>query len=325
LFLGLKRAAHGADDSMAKIRFGLFAPQVGASYGAVRERAQLADQLGFDSIFFVDHFWSRGLVDLPHLEAWTLMASIAAVTERLRIGTLVVCNSYRNPALVAKMTASLDHISKGRAVLGLGAGWMDEEYRAYGYPFPSIRVRLEQLDEGLQVIQRMLSEERASFQGRYYSVDQAINSPKPIQKPRPPILIGGAGEKKMLRIVAEHADIWNCPNNASRQLAQKLDTLHRHCQEIGRDPGQIEISEQCVVVLGRDASDLRQKLDFARGTVGKVFDIDATGLVGTPDRLIEAIRARIQQGVTFFTIMFGDMNSPESLQLFAEKVAPAFK
>jgi len=301
-----------------RIKFGLFAPQVGVPFAVIKDRAQLADRLGFDSIWFVDHMWSRGLPDLDHLEAWTLMAAVAAVTERLRIGTLVLCNSYRNPALLAKMAASLDNLSNGRFTLGLGAGWMEEEYRAYGYPFPSPRVRIEQLDEALALIKRMFTEPRASFQGKYYAVEEAVN------KPHPPILIGGAGEKRLLRVVAEHADIWNCPNNAAHELDRKLAVLRDHCAAIGRDPAQIEISEQCVMVLGRTEADLAQKTEFAKRALGAVFDIDKTALRGTPEQLIDAIRARSRQGVTFFTTLFGDLNQPDTLELFAEKVAPAF-
>ena len=154
---------------MSRIKFGLFAPQVGAPFSVLKERAQLADRLGFHSIWFVDHMWSRGLPDLDHLEAWTVMSAIAAVTERIGIGTLVLCNSYRNPALLAKMASSLDQVSNGRFLLGLGAGWMDEEYRAYGYPFPSVRVRIEQLEEALAIIKLLFKEPRATFQGKYYA------------------------------------------------------------------------------------------------------------------------------------------------------------
>jgi F420-dependent oxidoreductase-like protein len=310
---------------MRAIKFGLFAPQVGVPWGVIKERAQLADRLGFDSIWFVDHMWSRGMPDVDHLEAWTLMSATAAITERIRIGTLVLCNSYRNPALLAKMSASLDQVSNGRFVLGLGAGWMDEEYRAYGYPFPSTRVRIEQLEEALAVIKRLFVDSRATFQGKYYSVDDAANNPKPIQKPYPPILIGGAGEKYLLRVVAEHADIWNCPNNVAPQLPQRLDTLRRHCEAVGRDPEQIEVSEQTLMILGRNQRDLQQKIAAAKAMLGAIFDIDQTALKGTPDQLIEAIRARSLQGVTFFTTLFGDLNQPETLELFAEKVMPAFR
>jgi len=309
---------------VSRIKFGLFAPQVGAPFSVIKERAQLADRLGFHSIWFVDHMWSRGLPDLDHLEAWTLMAATAAVTERLGIGTLVLCNSYRNPALLAKMAASLDHVSNGRCLLGLGAGWMDEEYSAYGYPFPSTRVRIEQLDEALSIIKLLFKEPRATFQGKYYSINDAVNNPKPVQQPHPPILIGGAGEKRLLRVVAEHADIWNCPNNAALELVHKLEVLKQHCAAFGRDPATIEVSEQTIVVLGRTEKDLRAKLQFAKRALGTVFDIDKTALRGTPDQLIKAIEARQRQGVTFFTMMFGDLNQPETLELFAEKVAPAF-
>jgi len=309
---------------MSRIKFGLFAPQVGAPFNVLKERAQLADRLGFHSIWFVDHMWSRGRPDLDHLEAWTLMSAIAAVTERLGIGTLVLCNSYRNPALLAKMASSLDQISSGRFLLGLGAGWMDEEYHAYGYPFPAVRVRIEQLEEALAIIKLLFKEPRASFQGKYYAVSDAVNNPKPLQQPHPPILIGGAGEKRLLRLVAEHADIWNCPNNAALELEHKLEVLKQHCAAFGRDPATIEVSEQTIVVLGRTEADLRSKLQFAKRALGAIFDIDKTALRGTPDQLIEAIQARSRQGVTFFTMMFGDLNQPETLELFAEKVAPAF-
>jgi F420-dependent oxidoreductase-like protein len=309
---------------MKKLKFALFAPQVGLPFATIRERAQLADRLGFHSFWFVDHMWSRGIPDLDHLEAWTLMAATAAVTERIGLGTLVLCNSYRNPALLAKMASSLDHVSNGRVLLGLGAGWMDEEYRAYGYPFPSTRVRIEQLDEALAIMKRLFTESRASFQGKYYSIADAVNNPKPLQQPHPPILIGGAGEKRLLRVVAEHADIWNCPNNAALELEHKREVLVRHCEAIGRNPDEIEVSEQSIVVLGRDESDLANKLKFAKATLGAIFDIDKTALRGTPEQLVDTIEARSRQGVTFFTMLFSDFNAPETLELFAEKVAPAF-
>jgi alkanesulfonate monooxygenase SsuD/methylene tetrahydromethanopterin reductase-like flavin-dependent oxidoreductase (luciferase family) len=201
---------------------------------------------------------------------------------------------------------------------------MDEEYRGYGYPFPPPSVRIAQLDEALTVMKLLFTEPRANFEGKYYSVADAANNPKPVQKPHPPILIGGAGEKLLLRVVAQHADIWNCPNNVAEQLSHKLDVLRRHCDAVGRAADDVEVSEQCIVVLGKDEADLKQKLGFAKAMLGNVFDIDKTGLVGTPEQLIERIEARAKQGVTFFTMLFGDINAAESLELFAERVAPAF-
>jgi alkanesulfonate monooxygenase SsuD/methylene tetrahydromethanopterin reductase-like flavin-dependent oxidoreductase (luciferase family) len=202
---------------------------------------------------------------------------------------------------------------------------MDEEYRGYGYPFPSTAVRIEQLDEGLRVMKLLFTEGRASFEGKYYSLADAANNPKPVQKPYPPILIGGAGEKLLLRVVARHADIWNCPNNVAEQLPHKLGVLRRHCDAVKRNPDDIEVSEQCIVVLGKDEADLKQKLGFAKAMLGSVFDIDKTGLIGTPAQLIDRIEARAKQGVTFFTMLFGDLNAAETLELFAEQVAPVFR
>lgn len=310
---------------MRPIRFGLFFPQVGLPFGAIKERARLAEQLGYDSILFVDHMWSRGLPDVDHLEAWTLMAATAAVTERLRVGALVLCNSYRSPALLAKMASSLDALSDGRLILGLGAGWMDEEYRAYGYPFPRTRVRIEQLEEGLEVIARLFAAPRATYQGKYYAVEDAPNHPKPVQRPRPPILVGGGGEKRLLRLVARHADIWNCPNNHAADLPRKLEVLHGHCEAVGRNPQDIEVSEQCIVVIGRDDKEFKERWQVAQHTVGRVFEMEKAGFRGTPEQIVEQLHKRIEQGVTFFTFLTGDFHAPESLELFAEKVLPAFR
>ncbi len=308
---------------MAAVKFGLFFPQVGLSFAAIKERAQLADRLGFDSILFVDHMWSRGLPDVDHLEAWTVMTATAVVTERIRVGALVLCNSYRNPALLAKMASSLDALSNGRVLLGLGAGWMDEEYRAYGYPFPRVRARIEQLEEGIEVIKRLFAEPRATFQGKYYHVEDAANLPKPIQRPHPPILIGGAGEKRLLPVVARHADIWNCPNNYATELPRRLAVLREHCRAIGRDPAEIEVSEQCVVVLGRDESHFKRQWDAAQRTIGAVFDLEKTAYAGTPAQVAEQLSARVAQGVTFFTFLLSDFHAAESLELFAQAVVPA--
>jgi alkanesulfonate monooxygenase SsuD/methylene tetrahydromethanopterin reductase-like flavin-dependent oxidoreductase (luciferase family) len=238
---------------------------------------------------------------------------------------LVLCNSFRNPALLAKMASSLDVISGGRLVLGIGAGWMEEEYGAYGYHFPSMKVRIEQLEEALEVIKRLFTVEKATFQGKYYAVRDAVNLPRPLQRPHPPILIGGGGERRMLRLVARYADVWNCPNNHAAELPQRLDVLRAHCAAVGREPNEIEVSEQCVIVIGRDERDFRQKYDIARRTVGTVFDIENVGFRGTPEQVIEQIRKRIDQGVTFFTFLTGDSHDPETLQLLAEEVLAEFR
>lgn len=310
---------------MRQVKFGLFLPQVGLRFAAVRERVQLADRLGFDSVFFVDHMWSRGLPDVDHLEAWTLMSAVATITEKIRIGALVLCNSYRSPALLAKMASSLDVVSGGRLVLGMGAGWMEEEYVAYGYPFPRVRARIEQLEEGIEVVKRLFAEPRATYEGKYYGLREAANQPKPVQRPHPPILIGGGGEKRLLPVVARHADIWNCPNNHALELPRRLEVLRELCASAGRDPEEIEVSEQSVIVLGRDEKDFEKKWDAAQKTIGAVFDLEKTAFRGTPERVVEQLRKRVAQGVTFFTFLLGDFHAPESLTLFAEKVLPEFR
>jgi F420-dependent oxidoreductase-like protein len=269
--------------------------------------------------------WSRGAPEADHLEVWTVMSAIAALTERIRVGALVLCNSYRSPALLAKMASSLDVVSGGRLVLGLGAGWMDEEYRAYGYPFPRVRARVEQLEEGIEVIKRLFTEDLATYEGKYYGINDARNRPKPLQKPHPPILIGGAGEKRLLPVVARHADIWNCPNNYSTELPRKLEVLRELCESAGRDPDAIEISEQCVIVLGRDQKEFKKQWTAAQRTIGAVFDLEKTAFRGTPEQVVEQLRARVAEGVTFFTFLLSDFHAPESLQLFAEEILPAFR
>lgn len=310
---------------MSKVKFGLFYPQVGQSFDAYRERAQLADELGFDSVFCVDHMWQRGMPEVDHLEAWTLLSALAPVTRKVRLGALVLCNSYRNPALLAKMASSLDHVSGGRLVLGIGAGWMEEEYRGYGYPFPGTLARIEQLDEALEVIKRLFTEKCADFQGKYYTLNQAYNRPSPAQKPHPPILIGGGGEKHMLRVVARHADIWNCPNNHSLQFEKRLAALKKHCDDLERDFSEIEVSEQSFIVVGRDEADFKKKWEMAKMLLGQAFDLENSAFRGTPEQVVEQLQKRAAQGVTFFTFLSGDFHAPDTLALLAEEVLPAFR
>src|SRR5262245_11953831 len=190
-----------------KIRFGITLPQFGESWAQVQEFALLADEVGFDSVWVADHFFGVGSAD--PLEAWTEITAVAAVTRRVELGFLVLCNSYRPPALLAKMAVTLDQISSGRLILGYGAGWFVQEYEAYGYDYPDIRTRLAQFEEGLVILKRMWTEDAPTFRGRHYHIENARCLPRPTRAPHPPILIGGSGEKVLLRLVARHADIWN--------------------------------------------------------------------------------------------------------------------
>ena len=250
---------------MSKVEFALFSPQAGQTTKALFDRATLCEKLGYHSIWLVDHFWTRGMPDLDHVEALTMMAGLAARTEKIRIGTLVLCNSFRNPALLAKSLTTIDHISNGRLEIGIGAGWMDEEYRAYGYPFPETPVRLKQLQEGLEILTAMLGpEKKPSFKGKFYSIDGAANNPKPVQKPRPPITVGGSGEKVMLKLVAKYADRWNCPAGYD-SFERKFSVLKDHCKKVGRNLDDINISEQLLICIGNNDAEVEQKWKMAAG------------------------------------------------------------
>jgi F420-dependent oxidoreductase-like protein len=302
-----------------KVEFAFWSPQAGATVKTLLDRAEMAERLGYHSFWLVDHFWTIGMPDVDLLEAITMMSALAARTERIRIGTLVLCNSFRNPALLAKSLTTIDHISNGRLEIGLGSGWMEQEYRANGYEFPSVGTRLRQLEEGLQILKAMFTENRATFKGRYYTVTDAPNNPKPVQKPHPPIMIGGAGEKVMLRLVAKYADRWNCPAGY-RDFKKTLGVLHEHCRAVGRDPGEITISEQVMVCIGANKAEADQKWEMAKGR--KPFSF--TAVKGTPDEVIKQLRERVAWGVTMFTMMFADMAPPQTVELFAREVMPAF-
>ena len=305
------------------IACGVFLPQVGLDFAALSERAQVCEQAGYHSLWLADHMWARGMPDVDYLESWTALTALAMRTTHLRLGTLVLCNSYRNPALVAKMAATFDRISGGRLELGIGAGWMDEEYRGYGYHFPTARVRIEQLEEGLEVMRRLFSEARSTFQGKYYALDDAPNNPKALQAPAPPITIGGAGERLLLKVVAKYADRWNCPMNAAHDLPHKLEVLRSHCAEVGRDPDDITVSEQVIVVVGADDNDFKNRWAMAKQQLGGFADLDAVAVRGTPDAVIDGLREKAARGVRLFTIMFGDLAPTETLRLFGERVLPA--
>ena len=302
-----------------KIEFAFWSPQAGATVKTLLDRAEMAERLGYHSFWLVDHFWTIGMPEVDLLEAVTMMSALAARTERVRIGTLVLCNSFRNPALLAKSLTTIDHISNGRLEVGLGAGWMEQEYRANGYEFPSVGTRLRQLDEGLQILKAMFTENRANFKGRYYTVTDAPNNPKPVQKPHPPIMIGGAGEKVLLRLVAKYADRWNCPAGY-RDFKKTLGVLHEHCRSVGRDPKDITVSEQLMVCIGANRAEADQKWEMAKGR--KPFSF--TAVKGTPDEVVKQLREHVSWGVTMFTMMFADMAPPQTVELFAREVMPAF-
>ncbi|MGH7808168.1 MAG: TIGR03560 family F420-dependent LLM class oxidoreductase [Thermodesulfobacteriota bacterium] len=309
---------------MSKVRFGVVLRQEKIDFKPIRETAELCDELGYHSVWFYDHLLGMGSIDSDILEAWTLMSALSTVTSKVKIGTLVLCNSFRPPSLLAKMAATLDNISSGRLEFAIGAGWFEPEYRAYGYPFLNTVTRIEQLREAVKIIRALWTEERATLRGKYYQIEDAYCNPKPVQKPHPAIIIGGSGERYLLRVVAELADEWNCPASNASEYDRKLKVLKNHCKELGRDMNEIAISEQTVCVIAGNKAELEEKLPKAKKRYGFFGDIEKTGIVGMPDECIERINNKVEKGVSKFTIFFSDIMKPESLRFFSKEVMSAF-
>jgi F420-dependent oxidoreductase-like protein len=305
-------------------RFGVCLPQFTDDWAQAREVAQAAEEAGFDSVWCVDHLVGIPVEPEPILEGWTEITAIAASTHRIRVGHLVLCVNYRPPALLAKMAASLDVISGGRLIVGLGAGWHQGEYAQYGYDFLPIGTRLRQLGETLAILRSMWTEERTTFAGRYFKVQDAVCNPKPAQK-RLPILIGGGGEKVLLRHVARHADIWNNLGAFHGEVAHKRQVLAAHCRDIGRNPAEIVVSQQTLAAVAKDRAQAERKTAKLFAELGFLDGSPDLALTGTPDE----IRARIEKnralGVTAFIMSFGRAVDPGDVLLFGREVVAAYR
>jgi F420-dependent oxidoreductase-like protein len=309
---------------MATVHFGVTLPQIKRSWEETRSAALEFERLGFDSLWLNDHLYGIPAPQLPILEAWTMLSAIGGLTQRVQLGTLVSPVGFRNPALFAKMVATLDHITAGRVVLGLGAGWFQMEFAGYGFPFPSLRDRLRQLDEACSLMKSMWTESQPSFEGRHFRIDSVFCEPKPSR--RPPLLIGGGGERVLLRLAAQHADIWNNLAVHQGELAAKITRLHQHCRDLKRDPASITISQQCLVVIGENETDAAAKLEKARQIYGGHLGAGGPhGIAGTAAQCIDKIRAHVALGCTMFVIEFFGRDTREPARLFAEQVAPAFR
>lgn len=306
------------------VRFGVTLPQIKRSFAEARAAAVEFERLGFDSVWVCDHLYGVPVPTLPILEAWTLLAAIAAATSRVGLGTLVTPPFFRNPAVLAKQIASLDHISGGRARPGFGAGWFAPEFTGLGCPFPSLPERLRALEEMVEIAVRMWTQEKASFEGRHFSVHEALCEPKPER--RPPILIGGGGERHLMGIAARHADVWNNMAVFQPQLGRKVEALRRRCDEVGRDFDEIEVSQQCVVVIGEDERRARENLQKAQKIYGGHMGagLEEHGIWGAPEQVIERIGRHVALGCTFYAIEFFGRDTREPARLFADAVLPAF-
>ncbi|HVM97476.1 MAG TPA: TIGR03560 family F420-dependent LLM class oxidoreductase [Candidatus Acidoferrales bacterium] len=308
---------------MGAFHFGVTLPQIKRSWQETQATALELDRLGFHSVWFNDHLYGIPMPQLPILEAWTALAAVGAITQRVELGTLVTPVGFRNPALLAKMAATLDFITSGRVIVGLGSGWFESEFKGYGLPFPKLKQRLEQLDEAATIMKLLWTDEQSSFEGRHFRVDSVYCEPKPVR--RPPILVGGGGEKVLLRIAAQHADIWNNLAVNQGDLAAKIQKLHEHCEAIQRDPSEIRISQQCLVVIGDTEADAQAKVQKAAAIYGG--HMGAAGplsIFGTPQQCIEKIGAHVDLGCSMLVMEFFGRDTRHPARLFAEEVMPAF-
>jgi alkanesulfonate monooxygenase SsuD/methylene tetrahydromethanopterin reductase-like flavin-dependent oxidoreductase (luciferase family) len=308
------------------VRFGVTLPQIKRSWQEARDTALELDGLGFDDLWVCDHVYGVPLPTLPILEAWTELAAVAAITGHAALGTLVTPPFFRNPAILAKQVATLDEIAGGgRVIVGLGAGWFQAEFEATGCAFPPLRERLRALEETIQILRRLWTEAKATFEGEHFAVHEAVCEPKPRVPPR--LLVGGGGEKVLMGIAARHADIWNNMAVFQGQLGAKVEALERRCDEVGRDFHSIEISQQCVVVIAEDDASAKEALAKA----GKVYGghmgaaLEEHGIWGTPSRVIDCIERHVGLGCSRFVIEFFGRDTRVPARLFAEQVVPAFR
>jgi alkanesulfonate monooxygenase SsuD/methylene tetrahydromethanopterin reductase-like flavin-dependent oxidoreductase (luciferase family) len=289
-------------------------PQYGYEYTYLRDVAKRVEAAGLESMWASDHFLiSPPAVDVDCLEAWTLLTALAAETETLRFGAMVSCQNYRNPCLTAKMAATLDNISGGRIYFGVGAGWKEVEYKAYGYEFPSPGARVRQLDEALTIAKQMWTQPRANYQGKYYSVNDSVAMPKPMQDPIP-ILVGGTGDN-LLRVTAKHAQVANFAWNTDLKFfAERLSVLEGHCKKLGVDYGSIRKSAGLHLALkqvGIGTPAPHEKYSGAKKWEPK-----------TAKQAAEFINSYVDLDVTHFVIVFPYGSEAESVEYFMDEVAP---
>ena len=291
----------------------------GQTWEDTLEGCRHAESTGWDGIWYADHFMpNEENIDQPIHEAWSVLAAVAASVPRVRIGPLVAGNTYRNPALTAKIAATIDHISGGRVVLGLGAGWQENEHQKYGFDFSTVKGRLDRLDEAVEIIVSLLTNGRTNYHGEHYTVLDAPLDPKPIQT-KIPLMIGGGGRKRTLRTAAIHADEWNYWG-MPEDIAELCAVLDAHCDDVGRDPSEIQRSACALMFIAESEEKLERfrDQDFGRATI-----------VGTPTEVVDIVGDYAEAGLDELIVpdfTFGPLErKKESMDIFIEHVAPAFR
>lgn len=325
------------------MRFGLFIPQgwrldlagidTADQWPVMRDLAQYADAGdSWESIWVFDHFHTvPEPTDEATHEAWTLMSAFAASTQRVRMGQMCTCMSYRNPAYLAKVAATVDVISGGRVEMGIGAGWYEHEWLAYGYGFPRAGVRLGRLDEGVQIMKQAWTNGVATLDGEHYQVDGAICRPLPLQRPGIPLWIAGGGEKVTLRIVAQHADYTNVDGTPD-VFRHKMEVLRSHCLEVGRDFDEITRTADYNVVIGRDEKEVEDRKAWLRDHYGRYSptkgaryaqQLSEGPAVGTPEQIVETLHNLGKDGLQYAIVNFADAAyDRSSIELFEREVIP---
>jgi len=314
---------------LSKLSFGVFLPFYSiqnpdtkvAPFRRLKEIVLECERLGYHSIWLDDHLMFG---KTPILECWTTLSAIAGVTRSIRLGTMVTSVGFRNPALLAKMSASVDVISNGRFELGIGAGVQKEEHIAYGFSFPSPGVRIKKLKEAVEIVKKIWVEDKTSYKGEYYRVAEAFCEPKPVQKPHPPITIGGSGEKNLLKVTANYANRCDFGYLPSIDVYKhKLQVLEHHCREDGQDFSQIELScwPAGQIFLAKNQADREEKIQRYKPKNITRENFEKYSIVGLPDDCVEQLQPYVDLGVTHFMLFFGDLPDTSSLRLFGQTVA----
>ena len=319
------------EPKVSKIKFGVFLPfyafqnsKTATSaqlFNRVRDVALECERLGYDSVWLDDHLMFQ---KAPILESWTTLSALAAATARIRLGTMVTSAGFRNPALLAKMAATVDVISGGRLEFGIGAGIQKEEALAYGISFPEPRLRIQRMKESVEIVKKLWTEEKASYSGKHYEIFEAVCEPKPLQKPHPLITIGGCGEELTLKVTSQYADRFDFGYLPSiEQFKHKLQILEDHCKAVGRN--FLDIEKSCwpagQIITASNQMELEKKTqrlkpkNVTREAFGK------NSFVGTPEQCLDQLQSYSKLGVTYFMLFFGDLPNTSGLQLFAEAVA----
>lgn len=308
--------------------FGVFINPERPSYDLIRDEVLTAERLSFDSVWLSDHvFGLVGSPANPFYECWTTCSALAAETTRIKIGQLVLCNPFRHPPLLAKMGATLDSISGGRLILGLGTGWADDEFKGYGVPFEKPSTRVRRVAEAAQICRKMWTEEKASFTGKHYQIEEAYCFPQPVQKPHPPIMIAGSGEQLTLKSVARYADWSNFTAwfGTTEAFKGKVDVLSKHCDKVGRDINEITKSFAVYVLIGENRAEADAKEAYFNETMkkrwGEGFDRKAP-LRGTPEDVIKQIKEYQKAGVDYFIVRFMGGDFEREAGVFAEHAIP---